>query len=893
MFFSGQITAGHLIQIIGAGTSEVKDTLLQEFVVILECRVCRSLFRSLPNLLAHKRVYCRSQSSNGADVVPPAPTVEPTVVVQPTSPESDNELEEANCDTLQKSCVVRLESLEETGKAVKQTVQMQPASKSMTKRKCEDNTDIQDAKRLKGKLVTEDVKAVEISTSSESKNSSQPNKLPSPLLQKLMRRGDCDTETMTCLQCNTAYCSSKTLHHHLIQVHSAKRTFHRCPLCRSTFANSWSVSRHLQRIHKKSKEQVEKMRDKIKSLSFRKTVKDSFHLDMDKKKTKDVDANKTEVTSGIVEETKSSGAPAAKSEKNISVISAESNNKGAKIDSKVFIQKCEKCDKVFGRKELYEKHKKQCSWTKMQEDREKNIKDDPEALKKQVKEADENERKKEIKDTAKTETKKHVKDATTEEARKQVNAESTSRPNEIRKKAHVFMDASTKLWNTLLDPKTGLSATDLKAIEKLVDDNTVTCLRCNQKYGSVSNLHRHAVRHIGWHRYKCKLCRYTSYNRSECKRHLRQVHRKRMDDNELESLILDLEPEESVKRSRPPRVDLKSSANTGQSSFKHRYNISTRRNPRSFDMTPVFVKNRSRRKRLQPMHVLRTRSGTYRKSQMSASDSDSSEEESDDNQSSDDEVKIMKNKFEEEKRDSNTGTNTNVNAIDDKQVKPAEKVEASTTRRTKNSEKGEDKTNTTSTFTYSHSSMSPTVSGSAPNSPQKSPKKTRTLPHPTISSISGKKALQTNAPHQRPHPISNSPSPTKHPKPNILLGSKSKNRPSPASPRPLQGVLHQLPVASVGSTVGIQSHLLPGNVQVLRTTGNSSNTNLGLKPVSTSNIPPSVLQNAQVGLRIVPRRLVRENAWNALITLYTDYYNNYNQPSIHGFSSYFNVIMAR
>ncbi|KAH7978761.1 hypothetical protein HPB49_006678 [Dermacentor silvarum] len=40
------------------GSREVKDVLLNECSVLFDCKVCRSLFRSLANLLAHKRVYC-------------------------------------------------------------------------------------------------------------------------------------------------------------------------------------------------------------------------------------------------------------------------------------------------------------------------------------------------------------------------------------------------------------------------------------------------------------------------------------------------------------------------------------------------------------------------------------------------------------------------------------------------------------------------------------------------------------------------------------------------------------------------------------------------------------------------------------------------------------------
>ena len=43
---------------------KVKDALLNECEVVLECKVCRNLFRSVVNFLAHKRIYCQDEFSD-------------------------------------------------------------------------------------------------------------------------------------------------------------------------------------------------------------------------------------------------------------------------------------------------------------------------------------------------------------------------------------------------------------------------------------------------------------------------------------------------------------------------------------------------------------------------------------------------------------------------------------------------------------------------------------------------------------------------------------------------------------------------------------------------------------------------------------------------------------
>ncbi len=72
-----------LVKCYQNGTDEVRDVLENECDIIFECKLCRSMFRGLPNLLAHKRVYCTDSFKDEKLPFVPRMSEPQTVMIQP------------------------------------------------------------------------------------------------------------------------------------------------------------------------------------------------------------------------------------------------------------------------------------------------------------------------------------------------------------------------------------------------------------------------------------------------------------------------------------------------------------------------------------------------------------------------------------------------------------------------------------------------------------------------------------------------------------------------------------------------------------------------------------------------------------------------------------------
>lgn len=269
-------------------TEEVKDYITYECDIMYECRLCRSIFRSIANFILHKRNYCHMKykvytsncrESNLMEKVRPPEslermklTSEPTTkglapVIEKLKEKQEikqltqellsadlsaQEKNEATANTHEKH--ILLEEISTNKAAVFQTVlhhvQQQESTKPeyMKKEVLELHKILDSDKAVLGA----DGKICNFQTNKLNTNSILPK-----------------TE-LICSECNIRFSSRKTLSFHLKTKHNNSRLVYVCPDCKETYANAWSVFRHLFKVHRKTSAQVKRLRDQIYNSVMRK-----------------------------------------------------------------------------------------------------------------------------------------------------------------------------------------------------------------------------------------------------------------------------------------------------------------------------------------------------------------------------------------------------------------------------------------------------------------------------------------------------------------------------------------------------------------------------------------------------------------------------------------------
>ncbi|XP_011173384.1 uncharacterized protein LOC105205655 isoform X2 [Solenopsis invicta] len=324
------------------GTDEVKAILSYECSIIYECRVCQSLFRSIVNLVSHKREFCKekfnitfrkrvlnnynmhssrksmihmfkTEQTNNEESIKNDRILRSQVSKEPNKKDLsaiidminekrkehiEKQAEEENAisnDQSPDDQPIYLKAADINCSAVYQTVKSSDAVVDAIDLMKEEIIELQNitdktALVVNGQMSENQLSENQLSENQLTENQFSENQLTknqlseksdSPI-QRNMSDEDEESElliyrlpmnNLSCSLCNAKFSTRKTLTVHMKTLHTFKRLCYPCPCCANTFANTWSVYRHLYKVHKKTNEQVRKLRLQIQKKAFhRKTT---------------------------------------------------------------------------------------------------------------------------------------------------------------------------------------------------------------------------------------------------------------------------------------------------------------------------------------------------------------------------------------------------------------------------------------------------------------------------------------------------------------------------------------------------------------------------------------------------------------------------------------------
>ncbi|XP_023015680.2 uncharacterized protein [Leptinotarsa decemlineata] len=293
-----------VLTLFQTATEEVKNYIIYECEIMYECRICKSIYRSLANFILHKRNYCR-------DKFIPTASNRMNCGIQdyahsPRSPEATNVL---------KSGSLKTPKPPDTGeqvanKGLSPVIEKLKEKQEINQLTCEIlNTDLS-KEESKGPVSSlsvpnNDFLLEEIATNNaavfqtmlktmSSKDLRKPDFMKSEVMEihgildsdEAVLGADgkiCNFQTnrinsspiipkteLSCTECNMKFSTKKTLVCHLRNKHNNSRLVYLCPDCKETYANAWGVFRHLFKFHRKTPAQVKRLRQQVHNSIIRK-----------------------------------------------------------------------------------------------------------------------------------------------------------------------------------------------------------------------------------------------------------------------------------------------------------------------------------------------------------------------------------------------------------------------------------------------------------------------------------------------------------------------------------------------------------------------------------------------------------------------------------------------
>ncbi|XP_064077628.1 uncharacterized protein LOC135195288 isoform X2 [Macrobrachium nipponense] len=564
---------GGLAKLLVTGTEEVRNVVLNECDVILECKVCRSLFRSVVNFLAHKRIYCQDEFADVRTLfhkgdVQGVTTQSSTVVVEPEPPPDTEDLNTMRT-TIPTTYTSPIRSAQGKAKhsgidsiALKLARKRKAYHASSSSSSSSTNTgsssyykSLGEVSRSRDKLsrdcsvMLEDIGGVTnaVFQSFIPPGSASPSMPMSSLIEEasnsksgltvaINQNGEIvktasgeimsmdvdqssshsDSKDLTCLLCNTRFATQKTLSVHQRSHHGFERCIYSCPICQASFLSMWAVVKHLQRTHKKTKNQIERLRKVVRKNVRKKIIYQKAEKDKDSpvsakddnedevgeeddeeedEEEKVEDSDSSPVKSAEIATPKKSGIGSSAPISQVKGSSHKNENDDCK-STRSPDHRCMKCARKFNTPSALESHGRFCSLMQMAP---------PETP---------------MNPLFRSETpEKKIAIQIRKDYKKSINPfEAGISSHSDEKCPHVMFKI----------PKTPQEKENQSRIEEMMgefcDLSNFSCIPCGKKYQSITTLKRHSAYHMDWTRFQCSLCHYKSYHRYEVINHCATKH---------------------------------------------------------------------------------------------------------------------------------------------------------------------------------------------------------------------------------------------------------------------------------------------------------------------------------------------------------------------------------
>ncbi|XP_028168344.1 zinc finger protein 800 [Ostrinia furnacalis] len=561
-------------KIFDLATEELKDLLTNECDLLYECKVCRNIFRSVANFISHKRIYCTEKfnsclhghffktTSTVKEILKIKKLEESylEVMKNKNGTETVDPDEVDNRIPLTKDLTTIIEKMakkkEENGCiSEEQNVILQkiPNSSVAVFQSLDNNEENQDKMKAQVKeidsLMSKD-KAILQNDGKFSVLSSVPSETDNVI--QISDDEDDNSDNLKCKICNQNFSTQKTLKFHMKYKHLESRLVYPCPDCLEIFSTSWSVYRHLFKVHRKSAAQIRRLRESIQTKAFRMNNPPAFY---EKRK------NIMKAAQKITEEER---------------LDQENQAWMDNVEGDGDTPRCFGCGRTFERRAALAAHTHTCQprsralaaarrlpeTKKIEIQIRKDYNKGPAAVSLPVK-ADAAAENKANEDTSTTsKPSKDSEDKTTDKQlpneeledamdvmdddEKSDDTDSPVKPMEVT--PQISKKPTIKLPFAQQAEKSNLTAFRQK-IQPDIEVNTLTCKKCDIQHNSVQELYDHMAGHYKWMRYACKLCNFKTYSFEKLPEHVKVVHKLKGDSEFYFSTVKAIDGNEALELS--------------------------------------------------------------------------------------------------------------------------------------------------------------------------------------------------------------------------------------------------------------------------------------------------------------------------------------------------------